>query len=66
LNPLDFSVWGILEARVNKKQHRTLESLKRALLNEWEKMSIETVRAAIMSWPVRLQAVIDQNGGRFE
>lgn len=66
LNPLDFSIWGILEAKVNKQQHRTLEGMKRALLREWSKLPMEAVRAAIIAWPNRLQAVIEEEGGRFE
>jgi len=56
----------VLEGRVNAKQHRSIESLKRALAREWDKLSMETVRAAIGSWRKRLEQVIRQNGGRFE
>lgn len=66
LNPLDYFVWGKLQAIVNSKQHRSLESLERTLLREWEKLPMEEVRAAIASWRNRLQAVIDQGGDRFE
>uniref|UniRef100_A0A915DAQ7 Transposase n=1 Tax=Ditylenchus dipsaci TaxID=166011 RepID=A0A915DAQ7_9BILA len=43
LNPLDFSIWSILEDRVCIKPHSNLESLKRALLVEWDKIEIDTV-----------------------
>jgi transposase len=66
LNPLDYFVWGKLEAIVNSKQHRSVEALKRTILREWEKLPIKEVRAAIASWRDRLQAVIDHNGDRFE
>ena len=66
LNPLDFCIWGVLEGRVNAKQHRSIESLKRALAREWDKLSMETVCAAIGSWRKRLEQVIRQNGGQFE
>lgn len=29
LNPLDYAIWGVLVARVNAVQHRSIESLKR-------------------------------------
>ena len=34
LNPLDYSIWGIFEARVNAVQHRSVDSLKKHLLAE--------------------------------
>ncbi|CAF0950007.1 unnamed protein product [Didymodactylos carnosus] len=42
LNPLDFSIWGTLEAIVNAKQHRSLESLERTLVREWNRLRMET------------------------
>ncbi len=66
LNPLDYSIWGILEARVNSTRHTSLESLKAKLQREWDALSIDTVRIAIDSWPKRLRAVVNARGGRFE
>ena len=66
LNPLDYSIWSILEAKVNAQRHYTIESLKASLLREWDQLSIENVRAAIDVWPKRLKAVVNQKGGRFE
>ncbi len=66
LNPLDFSIWGTLEAIVNAKQHRSLESLERTLVREWNRLPMETVRAAISSWRKRLTLVVKHKGGRFE
>lgn len=66
LNPLDYSIWGILEARVNAKRHNSIESLKATLLREWDRLSMENVRAAIDIWPKRLRAARKNRGGRFE
>lgn len=66
LNPLDYSIWGVMEAKVNAKVHRSLDSLKRTLIKEWEKLSMNYVRASIDAWPKRLQAVVDADGGRIE
>lgn len=38
LNLLDFSIWGILEAKVNEKAHHSLESLKKKLIKERDVM----------------------------
>lgn len=66
LNPLDYSIWGILEAKVNSSRHKSIDSLKTKLLREWAALSMDIVRKAIDSWPMRLRAVIQKRGGRFE
>jgi inhibitor of nuclear factor kappa-B kinase subunit alpha len=66
LNPLDYSVWGVLEARVNAMIHRSLNSLKQKLIKEWDRLSMDYVRATIDALPKRLRAVVKAKGGRFE
>src|SRR5690348_18380286 len=66
LNPLDFSIWGILEAMVNAVQHRSVDSLKKHLRAEWPKLSMNQIRTSIASWRRRLQAVVNKRGSRFE
>ena len=36
LNPLDYSIWSILEKRECSTPHQTLESLKAKLMKEWD------------------------------
>lgn len=66
LNPLDYFVWGTLEAKVNEKPHRSLDALKRKLLKEWDDLSMDSVRAAIDCWRRRLALVVKNRGERFE
>lgn len=66
LNPLDYSIWGILERKVNAKQHRSLESMQAAIEREWKKLSKDVICATIDAWPWRLKAVINRGGDRFE
>jgi transposase len=66
LNPLDFSVWGMLEPMVSERQHTSIDAFKRALIREWKKLPMSMVRAAIGSWHKRLEAVVTRDGGRFE
>jgi inhibitor of nuclear factor kappa-B kinase subunit alpha len=66
LNPLDYAIWGILEARVNAVQHPSPDSLKKHLRAEWRKLSMSIVRNSLASWRRRLQAVVKKRGGRFE
>lgn len=66
LNPMDFSVWSILEARACATPHKSLESLKQALLREWDKITLREVRAISENFPKRLRACIKAKGGHFE
>ena len=66
LSPMDFSVWSILEARACAKSHKSLDSLKQALLREWDKISVQELRAICKNFPKRLKACIRAKGGHFE
>ena len=66
LNPLDYAIWGILEAKVNAIKNTSLDSLKKCLRAEWGKLSMNHVRDSIASWRCRLKAVVKKRGGRFE
>jgi hypothetical protein len=66
LNPMDYSVWSILEARACSKPHKNLESLRRSLQQEWDRISSEELRAIVENFPKRLRACIKAKGGYFE
>src|SRR4051812_7316997 len=51
LNPLDYSIWSILDDRACNKPHRTLESLKRSLVVEREKIDLETINRIVDDFP---------------
>ena len=36
LNPMDYSIWSILESNACNRSHKSIESLKRSLVQEWE------------------------------
>ncbi|KAL7743869.1 hypothetical protein ACLKA6_000273 [Drosophila palustris] len=38
LNPMDYCVWSILEARAYAKPHKSLEAVKQSLLLEWDRL----------------------------
>ena len=46
LNPMDYSIWSILESNACNRSHKSIESLKRSLVQEWEKISQEVLCAA--------------------
>ncbi|EFO97645.1 hypothetical protein CRE_15908 [Caenorhabditis remanei] len=66
LNPLDYSIWGVLQNKVNAKPHSSIEALKKTLLKEWDALSPDYRRATIDAYPRRLRAVIQKRGGRME
>ena len=66
LNPLDFCVWSILEAKACSKPHRNIESLKASVVKEWANIPQETLRIAVEAVPKRLNAIIRKKGGYIE
>lgn len=66
LNPVDYSVWGILQERVYSARIADLEELKQRLLIEWEKLDHGIIVAAIQQWRRRLLACAKASGGHFE
>lgn len=66
LNPLDFSVWSVLEKDACSTRHQNLDSLKRSHQKAWGKIDTKYLRAVIDSVPSRLKAVVKANGGQIE
>ncbi len=66
LNPLDYSVWDILEHNVCYKRYPNIDTLKAALVKGAKEIPLEKVRAAIDLWPQRLRACIKNGGDHFE
>lgn len=66
LNPLDFSIWSMLESKACAKPHNSIEGLKRSLKKAWNKISIKTVAKVVDNFPKRLQLCITSRGGHFE
>ena len=66
LNPLDFSIWGILESKACAKKHKNIKTLKNFLVREWEKLPQNLLHAICNDVPRRLKDVISNNGGHIE
>uniref|UniRef100_A0A914CLD2 Uncharacterized protein n=1 Tax=Acrobeloides nanus TaxID=290746 RepID=A0A914CLD2_9BILA len=58
-NALGYSIWSSLEAKVCAKAHKTVESLKRALIKAWKETPLEMLRKVIDDFPKRLNACIE-------
>lgn len=63
LNPIE-NAWGILSAHVfaQGRKFETAGQLKKAIIDEWAKITPNTVKSLIHSMPRRLQEVIAKKG----
>ena len=66
LNPLDYSVWDILQELVYEGRREPFTNLKDVIRNKWHDVDDQTVRKAILQWKRRLAAVAKQNGGPIQ
>lgn len=66
LNPMDYSLWSILEADACSVPCQNIQVLKRKLSKCWDEISLEVVRAAIDAFPKRLRSVVKARGKHFE
>ena len=66
LNPVNYSVWSILQG-VHYKTHITdLDDLKHRIRTEWAKLDHADIAAAVRQWRRRLSACVKVGGGHFE
>lgn len=66
LNPMDYSIWSILESKVCTRRYSSLEALKRDLTKAWDEIDDATLTAIADNFPKRLKACIAAGGGHFE
>ena len=63
MNPLDYSVWDILQELVYKGRREPFENLKdlqNVIRDKWHDINDQTVRKAVLQWKRRLAAVAKQ------
>jgi len=64
LNPLDYSVWDILQKLVyegRREPFANLKDLQNVIREKWHDVDDQTVRKAILQWKRRLAAMAKQN-----
>jgi len=66
LNPVDYSVWSILQEKVYKTRITDLDDLKHGIRTVWAKLDHAVIAAAVRQWRRRLSACVKADGGRFE
>jgi hypothetical protein len=65
-NPLEYSVWWVLVAKISAKCHRNMEKLERSLMAVGEEIDEDYLRASVDYFPKFLKACIEANGGQFQ
>ena len=64
--PMDFAIWGILKKRLQKRKKYSLECLKRALKDEWQKLDQAVINKTLESWPKRCRLIYNLHGSQIE
>ena len=62
LNPLDFSVWSLLEVKVCSIAHPSIDALKQSLQRQWAKISQKELSASVENFRQRIERVIQVKG----
>jgi len=65
-NPLDFAIWGWLEARACSVPHTSVDALKAAVNTEWANMPADFIKRSCASFRPRLEAIVAAQGGHIE
>jgi transposase len=58
LNPHE-GVWNILKHRVRKRKWHTLKELKEIILEEWDRITMDEIRARISEMPRRCEQLVE-------
>jgi len=66
LNPVDYTVWSLLQERVYSTKILDIDELKRSINSEWAALSHTVIDSAVKERRQRLRACVRAGGGRFE
>ena len=65
-NPVDYSIWSVLQERVYRSRTAGMEELKQRLVTEWANLDHRIISEAVGQWRARVSACVRANGGHFE
>ncbi len=55
-------VWNILKQRIRKREWHTLKELKEIILEEWDRITTDEMRARISEMPCRCEQLVEISG----
>jgi transposase len=64
-NPIE-NLWAIMKEEVGAQEYETVDELKEAIEEAWDRIPQETIDILADSFPDRLLAILGANGGHFE
>ncbi len=62
LNPIEY-LWGILNRKVEEHEVSNIHQLRDVVMEEWKRTRVATCEALVNSMPLRVKAVLENNGG---
>jgi len=65
LNPVDYSICGILQESVYRSRIHDVKELKERLRSEWRLLDHTIITTVIAQWRSRLNARVCMNGGHL-
>ena len=65
-SPMDFYGFGFLKQQLFKRKAKTLEGVWKVLNDEWNKVSLITIRKVMESWKKRCHEISSGNGEHVE
>jgi transposase len=66
LNPVDYSIWSIMEQRVYQKRIQNTDELRQCLVSVWNDLEQHLIDTAIDQWRRRLAKCVREKGSHFE
>jgi len=64
LNPVDYTIWGVLQQKVYfRRQFENVGQMKLALGAKWNRLTQTFISIIIDEWRQCLEAVVKNNGG---
>jgi hypothetical protein len=63
---MDFCVFGLLKQAIQRSSPKDLSELWKVVKREWRKLSMTTIRRALMAWKYRCRLVVKKSGHHIE
>ena len=64
--PLDYGVNANLKRILRGRRATTVDGLKKAIVEEWDKFDLKTIRGILSSWSNRVNLMIERKGSHVE
>lgn len=66
LNPVDYTIWSIMQEKVYKTKIRDVNELRQRIVEAWDEIDQRVIDESVQQWRQRLRACVNAHGGHFE